>query len=572
MNDGNWVKAYITLGKIIKLTDREDIQKTYKSIKYNMNLKKGWKNVATNPAKSIEFFKKAQEVKNTADVGEGLAYAYNNNKEFDKAIPEMQKLFKEKKDFKSANMLVDAYLKAKQSSKARVFFESLSPTFQANMKYNPKREELLTEVKRLFNEKHYRQARSILRELYLMFPTNITVLLYFAKVYEAQERYKNALEYYRTILSKEKDDKESLLGVSRIYIATKKYTKALETLSRLNGKDIELLINKTKLKLYIQNNNKTEALILAKEMLIEDPTNLQLYVILGDLNVELQKNRDAYFYYGRAFQLAPDDFKIRLKLLTLLLEQNLFDQTQTLLGKFNGFRLTPDQRIELRAFYVKFYKKYTATSLEEKDYEYALKGAKSGMQMEPDDTFFIESAGWAGLNSKRYNDAVFYFSKILAKDPKNYTIRYGTGLAYINLKQFDRAREYFKTAENSNDIDLLYKIAEIYKDTNFKKDSYRVIKLIEELGRRSIVKSKNRNGKNPDAPITSLESMTPTSKDISQTDDMNTYNPFIIGGSSYETPKINRDPIPHKISNSLPAIVPEPNRIQIKKKNSNSWF
>ena len=73
-----------------------------------MNLKKGWKNVGTDPEKSIEFFKKAQEVENTSDVAEGLAYAYNNNKQYDKAIPEALKIFKLKKDFKSANLVVDA--------------------------------------------------------------------------------------------------------------------------------------------------------------------------------------------------------------------------------------------------------------------------------------------------------------------------------------------------------------------------------------------------------------------------------------------------------------------------------
>lgn len=573
MNEGNWVKAYITLGKIVKLTDRKDIQTTYKAIKYNMNLKKGWKNVATNPKKSVEFFKRAQEVENTADVAEGLAYAYSNNKEFGKAIPEAKKLYRQKKDFKSANFLIDAYLKGKENDNARAFFDSLDPTFQVNMKYNPKRAELLAEAKQLLDEKHYHQAKSLLRELYLMYPTNMTVLLYFAKVYEAEKRYKNSLEYYRTILAKDTKHKEAFLGISRIYIETGKYSEALQTLSKMKEptKEIKSMINDTKLKLYVKNGRTKEALNLGKEMLLEDPINTKLYVTLGDLNIKLKKNRDAYFYYGRAFQLEPNNFEIRIKLLTLLLAQNLFDQTQTLLGKFNGFHLNSEQRKELRDFYVKFYKKYTAVSLEEQDYEYALKGAKAGMQMEPNDTFFIESGGWAGLNSKKYNDAIFYFSKIIAKDPKNYTIRYGIGLAYVNLKQFDKAKAYFKTAEKSNDVDLLYKIAEIYKDIGFKKDSYRVIKLIEELGRMSVIDKPITAG-NGNAPLTSSASMTPISANLKQVDDMNTYNPFIIGGNNYSTPII-RDTAPQQLSESLPQIIPEPTyEIEVKKKSGSNWF
>jgi len=558
MNDGNWVKAYITLKKVVHLTDRADIKKTFKGIKYNMYLKKGWKNVATSPDKSIEFFKKAQEVKDSSDISEGLAYAYSNNKELDKAIPEMEKLFQAKQNVKNANMLIKTYLKEKQVKKARIFFDSLDPIFQANMTYNPKRAELLAEAKKFLENKQYRQTKNLLRELYLMYPTNLTVLLYFAKVYEAEKEFKNSLEYYKTILAKEPKNKESLMGVSRIFIAKKEYSKALDILLKLEDvkedKEVQSVIQETKLQLYLKNNNYKEALSLSKKMLMADPTKVKLYVILGDINVQMQNERDAYFYYGRAFQIEPADFDIRMKLLNLLLEQKLFDQTQTLLGKFKGFPLSSSQQQRLRDFYINFYKKYTSTSLQEKDYVYALKGAKSGLQMEPEDTFFIESAGWAALNSKKYSDAIYYFGKIIAKTPKNYTIHYGIGLAYVNLKQFNKAKQSFKTAEASSDSDLLFKVAEIYKDTGFKKDSYRVIKLIEELGRRSISHSNTM----PIKEQQSAQMTVPPPNSNSRTDKMDTYNPFL---SNFNNPK---PPVQHKMI--------QPEIATPKKKNSNQWF
>ncbi|HIC10624.1 MAG TPA: tetratricopeptide repeat protein [Campylobacterales bacterium] len=576
MNEGDWTKAYITLNKIIDKTDREDIHKTYKSVIYNMNLKKGWKNVASDPAKSIEYFQKAGEIQMTSDVSEGLAYAYNNNKDFASAIPYAEKVYKKKKDFKSAKLLLQAYLKAKKKKKAREFFETLDPAIQANMEYNPKRDELLDEVEKLIKLKQYRKAKSLLRELYLLYPTNSKVLLYFAKVYQATKKYKSALEYYRTVLANDPTNSEALLGVAKIYLALKKYQKALTTLQTLKDNssiNVDKLINETQLKIYLKDGNKRKALVLAKEMIQDDPTNVELYITLGDLNMELKNSRDAYFYYGRAFQLAPDNFQVRIKLLNLLLEQNLFDQIQTLLENFRGFKMTKEQKKELRDFYLKFYKKYTAVSLEEKDYEYALKAAKAGLQMEPDDSFFIESAGWAGLNSKKYNDAIYYFSKILAKDPDNYTIRYGMGLAYVNLKQFDKAKEYFKYAEKSNDVDLLYKIAEIYKDIGFKKDSYRVVKLIEELGKHSIVKSTSSPKKRPEKKVEISPEM-PTSRNLEYRDSMNTYNPFITNNE--DVPKVTETvepPEQNSISNVLPKVVPqnpEPEVIEIKKKSI--WF
>jgi|GEM_PF-6084419 len=574
MNEGDWNKAYITLSKVIDLTDRTDIKKTYKTIEYNMNLKEGWKNVSTNPDKSIAYFTKAGEIEaDSTDVAEGLSYAYNNIKDYDRVIPEVKKLFAKRKDFKSANMLIEAYLKAKQPDKANDFFDSLDPDFQINLDYNPKRDQQLLEIEGLIADGRYHQAKSLLRELYLMYPTNAKVLLSFAKVYESEKQYKSAIEYYETILSKDETNIDALEGLANIHTAQEKYDDALQYLAKLKAQNkdgVEKKINKIKLKLYIQQKRSKDALVLAKEMLLEEPTNLDLYLILGDLNMEMKKNRDAYFYYGRAFQLNQNSFDIRMKLLNLLLEQNLFDQTQTLLSKFEGFQMNDEQKMTLRDFYIKFYKKYTAVSLEEKDYAYALKGAKAGLQMEPNDSFFIESAGWAGLNSKKYNDAIYYFNKILAKDPENYTIRYGVGLAYVNLKQMDKAREYFQYAEKSSDIDLLYKVAEIYKDIGFKKDSYRVVKLIEELGRYSVGKSAKTVGNNGGTSIAqnqlNLGSSSSVTSGSTSRDSMDTYNPF-IGNSSPPNPNSQTN------SGNLQPVNSDSGGIEVKKKiGQQQWF
>lgn len=307
MNEGDWNKAYITLSKVIDLTDRSDIKKTYKTIEYNMNLKEGWKNVSTNPDKSIAYFTKAGEIEaDSTDVAEGLSYAYNNIKEYDRVIPEAKKLFAKRKDFKSANMLIEAYLKAKQPDKANDFFDSLDPDFQINLDYNPKRDQQLLEIEGLIADGRYHQAKSLLRKLYLMYPTNAKVLLSFAKVYESEKQYKSAIEYYETILSKDETNTDALEGLANIHTAQEKYDDALQYLAKLKAQNkdgVEKKINKIKLKLYIQQKRSKDALVLAKEMLLEEPTNLDLYLILGDLNMEMKKNRDAYFYYGRAFQL-----------------------------------------------------------------------------------------------------------------------------------------------------------------------------------------------------------------------------------------------------------------------------
>ncbi len=570
MNEGDWNKAYITLSKVIDSTNREDVKNTYKTIEYNMHLKEGWKNVSSAPDKSIAHFLKAREIEPDAlDTSEGLSYAYGNSKEFDKLIPEAQKLFAKRKDFKSAGMLINAFLSAKLPDKAREFFDSLNPDFQVNLDYNPKRDEQIAEAESLIADGRYRQAKSVLRELYLIYPTNSKVLLGFAKIYEAEKQYKSALEYYATVLTKDENNIDALSGLANVSIALEKYDDALGYLAKLKEQQapgVEKKINETKLKLYLKQKNTKEALVLAKEMLADDPTNIELYLILGDLNVEMKKNRDAYFYYGRALQLNQNSFDIRMKLLNLLLEQNLFDQTQTLLEKFKDFQMTDEEKIALRDFYIKFYKKYTATSLEEKDYAYALKGAQAGLQMEPNDTFFIESAGWAALNSKKYNDVVYYFNKILAKDPENYTIRYGVGLAYVNLKQMDKAKEYFRYAEKSSDPELLYKVAEIYRDIGLKKDSYRVVKLIEELGKRQITKNTKTDKGSPTAQ--SQLGLTPAGGGGSSSrDSMDTYNPFLgttlspsaeSGSSGGETENLQSEPS-------------DKNEIEVKKKIG-QWF
>jgi tetratricopeptide (TPR) repeat protein len=243
--------------------------------------------------------------------------------------------------------------------------------------------------------------------------------------------------------------------------------------------------------------------------------------------------------------------------------------------------MTDEQKKKLKKFYIDYYKKVTAVSLEEKDYEYALKAAKSGMKMDPMDSFFLESAGWAALNSKQYNDAAFYFKKVLERDPKNYTIMYGLGLAYVNLKDFEKAKKAFKAAEATTDMDLLYKLAEIYRDTNMKKDAYRVVKLIEELNKRSLLggaKEKKEEGPKIKEELT----LPPKKVKPANVDELQTYNPFLDEVSAEqptEPPpsdikKAVEDAVKGKKEEKQPKNDPEVDLqpIEVKKKARVGWF
>jgi tetratricopeptide (TPR) repeat protein len=568
MNEGDWTKAYITLKPVAKKTKRKDIKETFVGITYNMYLKKGWKNVASRPDQSVKFFQEAQKIKDSSDISEGLSYAFNNNNESGKAIPHVMAVYKKKRDFKSAKMMVETYLKAEKKKEAEEFFYSLEPAYQANMKYNPKKQKAIDKVKKLIEEEKYREARGILRELYLLYPTDLDVLYSLGKVYESEKRYKKAIEYYRTVLSSEEGHKDALFSLSQIYMDQGKNEEAYKVLKELqkNKVKVEKYIDEVRLRMYLANDENKKAMELAKSLLLDNPTSVKLHTTLGELSEKMNQKREAYFYYARAYQMAPDDFKVRMKLLELLLEQKLFDQVQTVLGQFEGFPLKKSQKEELKDFYKQYYKTYTAVSLEDEDYEYALKAAKAGLQMMPDDMGLMESAGWAALNSKKYPEAVYYFSKIIAKEPDAYSQKYGLGLAYVNMKQMDKAKAAFKGAEATSDKELLYKIAGIYKDIGLKKDAYRVVKMLERgVPKASPKKKKKKNPEELDTKPVLSSAPSPEAEEEENKDSMDTYNPFL------------QDP-PKEIPLVQPINDPEPlpeqptlNENPVKKK-SGRWF
>jgi tetratricopeptide (TPR) repeat protein len=261
-----------------------------------------------------------------------------------------------------------------------------------------------------------------------------------------------------------------------------------------------------------------------------------------------------------------------MSLLNLLLEQKLFDQIQTILEQFKNYDLTPAQRTELKNFYKKYYKTYTATSLQDKDYKYALMGAKAGLQMMPNDLGLMESGGWAALNGGQYPDAVYFFSKIIAQKPDAYSQMYGLGLAYVNMKEMEKAKVAFKDAEKTPDRDLLYKIAGIYKDIGLKKDAYRVIKMLEKSSQKPKPSAAPAPASNE--PTEEELSVAPPPKDPvpeagdSQRDNLNTFNPFL---SEVEKPPPPPPPVQKPKPEPKPNIEPMQQAEPVKKK-SGRWF
>jgi tetratricopeptide (TPR) repeat protein len=546
MQEGDWDKAARIIKSVLPHTDRKDIHDTYTSVLYNLHLKNGWKAVATAPEKSAKEFLKAKKIKSDSpDVAEGLSYAYNNAKKPDLAIPYVLQTYKNKPNFKTAEMVIKTYLAAEKKLEAEKFFNTLDPLIQVNMEFNPNRDRAIKEIEGHLKENQYRQAMSKLREIYLMYPTDLKVLFYMGKAYAGQDKTKRALEYFKTVLKRKPDHKEALTEVAHIYMKDEKDEKALEILHVLQKANVKVdhFVEQIELRLFIKNKNYKEAEKLAKKMIANDPTNVKYYIILGDITKKDGRKRESYFYYAKAYQLEPNRFKVRMELLDLLLEQKLFDQVQIILEKFRGYEMTEDQTQELRTFYESYYKTYAAYSLGEEEYLDALRAAKAGLQMMPNDMGLMETAGWAGLNGKKYTDAVYFFKKIASQDLTAYSQRYGLGLAYVNMKQKNKALLAFQEAEQTQDRELLLKIAEIYKDIGEDKHAFRVIKRLE---------------KQSSAPVGMPQTKTVKTNKSSR-DDMNVYNPFL--GSL--VPTAQPEPATPSIgSNNLQTLQPNnPNNI-----------
>ncbi|WP_456480548.1 tetratricopeptide repeat protein, partial [Nautilia sp.] len=354
---------------------------------YTDNLKKGYSVLQRNPKLSLNYFYKAKKYKNTKDIEVGIGYAYLNMKDYKKAEMIFQNLYSrypEDKDVIKGYAI--ALYNLKKYDKLKSLGSRLPPKYAKELeKYDVYMD--LDRANALIKEQKYDEAENILLNLYNKKPDNISVLLTLGNLYLQKDEPDKAENFFKNVLIINPDNIYALNGLKAVALKRGNYKKALEYVNRLKQLGVNEDDSEIKSMYYMQlarealkNKNCDEAGKDINVLMNYVQKSADFYMILGDYYSVCKKDsRKAFLNYEKGYQLAKDNFDVKLKFLYSLLNYDMFTQIKIVLGTIDTDNLTPKQKKELRDFYKALYVKYASYKFNNKEYKTAIRVAQYGL-------------------------------------------------------------------------------------------------------------------------------------------------------------------------------------------------
>ncbi|MDH3348559.1 MAG: tetratricopeptide repeat protein, partial [Desulfobulbaceae bacterium] len=533
----NWAQAYVYIKPLLKQTKRKDIHSTATMIKYNKELAMGWDLVKTSPDKAIEAFMRARNWDRTPETMEGLAYAYYHKGNYKEALTIFEDIFAKSQDSHAAEMIISCYEKMEENDKLLAFYRSLDTDIRSVMSFNPERKQNLLAARQYIEAGEYNMAERLLKEIYLLEPGNAEILNYFGWLYLKKRNPVKAEEYYRSALSLDPYNIDIMHGLAGSLLALHREEDALIYLEKVqeSGRDVVNEFNKAKLAIYIRKHQYIQALSIANQMEQKNPNDPQVHLLIAELYMNKNEREKAFNYYTRAYQLDNENFGVKINLLKYFLQDGRYDQIKLMLETFKGFTFTKDELSVLREFYLGYYDQYSAYLLANEEYESAKLVALSGLDLSPDDLTFLNRVAWVSLNMQDFERAAYYFQLALRQDPENIELWYGLGLCYLSVGDDESAAQTLSQVENSNNVEVLYKLADAYQQIERYEDALRVADRANQLSNRVHHTSRVINPKvshaMPGIVGASGGNGTAVPKHVSKRDRLDVFNPFITGNA-----------------------------------------
>jgi tetratricopeptide (TPR) repeat protein len=142
-------------------------------------------------------------------------------------------------------------------------------------------------------------------------PGNYRVRLVLAKAYEHYGELDNARREYQQVINSAPGTREAREAEERNR-ALAEQERVVEAAPAVSHADVEALIAEGRR--LIADKNPEAALILLRSALIHEPQNTELLELAGDLSLDMGKPVPGIKYLERAAELAPDDYRLQMKL------------------------------------------------------------------------------------------------------------------------------------------------------------------------------------------------------------------------------------------------------------------
>ena len=226
-----------------------------------------------------------------------------------------------------------------------------------------------------------------------------------------EERYEEAIEYFKQLLDDEEDKTSSLNYLGCCYINLERYDEALEVLDEVLQLTLweRPLFNKGRV--YLKLGNYSEALAYFNRAIMINPEESDVYYYLGVYHDKIGDYKTSKYYYEKAISIQYNDSEYHLNLAVACFRTNDFNRA---LEESEISISLDDSSLNANAFSNKAYILYTINN-----YKESLETYLKAINMLPNDTEIMNMIANCYSELKQYNECLDWLQKILWIDHCN---------------------------------------------------------------------------------------------------------------------------------------------------------
>jgi tetratricopeptide (TPR) repeat protein len=298
----------------------------------------------------------------------------------------------------------------------------------------------LIRARALAGMQKFEEARADLVVAQKLDPNSTDVLFQMGVLQSLERKYPDAEETFRKLY--QKSDYRGLAGLTETYAAQKQYDRAIALLqTELAKSPTNSTIRSYLGNMAVRGGQYDLAIAQFKSLIDQDPKREDLYLRLGETYRRRNDLDQATECFRKARTLAPNDPIPHLE-LALLLEatghkaeaKSVYEMT---------LKLRPDDPVALNN--LAYIMAETGGDLDQ-----ALTLAQRAKQRLPQDSNVGDTLGWIYIKKNLSGSAVDVFRDLVAREPKNATIRYHFGMALLQKGDKLSAKKELQTALQNN--------------------------------------------------------------------------------------------------------------------------
>lgn len=314
------------------------------------------------------------------------------------------------------------------------------------------------------------EAEKIVNELIKIGSTRSDVKMFMAQTFLSTGRVKESLNLYEELVRIEPDSPELLTRYASALIKAGHTAQGRKTLSvarEIKGQaSLDTLLTLGELEL--REDNFSEALLIAEEIMTTYSSMSAGYLLQGDILMKQKKPADAAIVYEKALILA-DQSQTVLKLSEALIQSGQTESSRVLLKRSVakhkddvriGLMLANIQQAEGKSeavidTYLLMLDQFPNNALilnnlawlyAESDLQKSFDFAKRAYQVTPELPEIADTYGWFCILSGRYDEGIDLIKSAISKAPENAEFHYHLAEAFAKAGKHDSARESLQVA------------------------------------------------------------------------------------------------------------------------------